>query len=222
MSGFQNSALNRAYKQELFDRIIGAIVKGCELMVSDCVKGRYLLSNHEEIIRTYLVQNYLDNDEKRYDIGLQGIDIRFEIEVPENYNPATISHIGRTDIKIVSEAWLRNREAYYIVECKRLDGEDVLNKLYVKEGVSRFVGAEPKYSSFYNKNIMLGFCVKRHNIKQSILKISAIHTCLISEESRGLTVCSDTKAYKIYESTYTKPEDLELKHIFYDMADIIA
>ena len=222
MSGFQNSALNRVYKEESFERIIGAIVKGCKLMVSDCVKNRYLLCNHEEKIRTYLVQNYLDNDEKRDDIGLQGINIRFDIEVPVNYNPATISHIGRTDIRIVSDDWFRNREAYYIVECKRLDGGDALNDLYVQEGVSRFVGDTPKYSSFYNKNIMLGFCVKKYNINQSVMKIAGIHTCLISEELRGLTICSDTRTYKIYESTYTKPQELELKHIFYDMADIIV
>ena len=65
MSGFQNPALNGAYKEQLFDRIIEAIVKGCERMVSDCVKGRNLLDNHEERIRTFLVENYLDNDEKR-------------------------------------------------------------------------------------------------------------------------------------------------------------
>lgn len=222
MSGFQNPALNRVYKEQSFNRIIGAIVKGCELMVSDCVKGRKLLDNHEEKIRTFLVENYLDNDEKRDDIGLQGINIRFEIEVPENYNPATISYIGRTDIRIVSDDWFRNREAYYIVECKRLDGGNTLNNLYVKEGVSRFVGDSPKYSSFYNKNIMLGFCVKKHDIKQNVTKIAKIHTCLIAEELRGLTICSDLRTYKIYESTYTKPRDLELKHIFYNMADIIV
>ncbi len=111
MSGFRNSALNRVYKEESFDRIIEAIVKGCELMASDCIKGQYLLDNHEEKIRTYLTHNYLDNDEKRDDLGLQGVNIRFEIEVPENYNPATISYIGRTDIRIVSDDWFRNRKA---------------------------------------------------------------------------------------------------------------
>lgn len=222
MSGFQNPALNRVYKEQLFNQIIGAIVKSCELMVSDCVKEENKLANHEEIIRTYLTQNYLDDDEKRDEIGLQGINVRFDIEVPENYTPTTISYIGRTDIRIVSDDWFRNREAYYIVECKRLDGGNTLNNLYVKEGVSRFVGDTPKYSSFYNKNIMLGFCVKKHDIKKIVTKIAKIHTCLIAEESRGLTICSDTGTYKIYESTYTKPQDLELKHIFYDMADIIV
>lgn len=107
------------------------------------------------------------------------------------------------------------------MECKRLDGGNTLNNLYVKEGVSRFVGDTPKYSSFYNKNIMLGFCVKKQDIKQNVMEITKIHTCLAAEESKGLTICSDLSAYKIYESTYTKPQDLELKHIFYDMADII-
>ena len=71
MSGFQNPALNREYKEQSFNLIIGAIVKGCELMVSDCIKEKNKLANHEEKIRTFLVENYLDNDEKRDDIGLQ-------------------------------------------------------------------------------------------------------------------------------------------------------
>lgn len=221
MSGFQNPALNRVYKEQLFARIMGAIVKSCELMVSDCVGENYFLDNHEERIRTYLVENYLDHDGKRNDIGLQGIDIRFEVEIPENYNPTTISYTGRTDIRILLRNWFSNRNAYYIVECKRLDGKNTLNDLYVKEGVSRFVGDAPKYSSFYNKNIMLGFCVTKHNIKQNVAKIAKIHTCMIPEESRGLTLCIDTSTYKIYESGYTKPRDLELEHIFFDMSDII-
>lgn len=222
MGGFQNASLNRMYKEEAFNRIIGAIVKGCELMVSDCIKEGRLLDNHEEKIRTYLTENYLDNDEKRDAIGLQGINIRFEIEVPENYNPVTISHIGRTDIRIVSDDWFRNKHAYYIVECKRLDGGDLLNNLYVKEGVSRFVGDTPKYSSFYNKNIMLGFCVKRHGIKQNVVKIADILTRFVAEELSRLTICSDMGICTIYKNTYTKPQDLELRHVFYDMADIIA
>ncbi len=222
MNGFQNSALNRAYKEEFFRKILRAIIKGCELMVSDCVNEKCLLDNHEEKIRTYLTENYLDNDEKRNEIGLQGFNIRFDIEVPESYNPVTQSYIGRTDIRIVSDDWWKNRGAYYIVECKRLDGGKVLNNLYVEEGVLRFVGDMPKYSSFYNKNIMLGFCVKKHNIKQNIMKIAGIHKRLIAEELRGITICCDEKAYKIYDSAYTKPQNLELNHIFYDLADVIA
>ena len=222
MSGFQNPALNKVYKEELFNRIVDAIVKGCELMVRDCTKGRRRLYNHEEKIRTYLTEHYLDNDEERGNIGLQGVNIRFEIEVPENYNPTAGTYIGRTDIKIVSDDWFRNRDAYYIVECKRLDSGSVLNNKYVKDGVSRFVGAVPKYSSFYNRNIMLGFCVKKHDITRNIIKIAYIHTNYISEESKGLTKCCDTESYKIYESAYTNPTDLELKHIIYDVADIIV
>ena len=198
MSGFQNPTLNRVYKERLFNKIIGAIVRSCEQMVRDCINERKVLDNHEEKIRTYLTENYLDHDDKRNDIGLQGINIRFEIEVPENYNPTTMSYTGRTDIRIVSDDYFRNRKAYYIVECKRLDGGAGLNSKYVKEGVSRFVGDAPKYSSFYDKNIMLGFCVKKLDIEQSVEKIADLHTRLIPEEEKTLTMCSDMGTYKIY------------------------
>lgn len=45
------------------------------------------------------------------------------------------------------------------IECKRIDGTADLNKKYVKEGVARFV--TQKYSSYYGRNVMLGFVVKR-------------------------------------------------------------
>ena len=37
MSGFQNSALNEVYRDELFQRIEDSIVKACGLMVCDCI-----------------------------------------------------------------------------------------------------------------------------------------------------------------------------------------
>ncbi len=222
MSGFQNSALNEVYRDELFQRIEDSIVKACELMVCDCIKEGCLLDNHEEKIRTYLVHNYLNNDDKKDDLGLNGIKIRFDIEILEGYDTTAINYAGRTDIRIVSDDWFKNRNAYYIVECKRLDGGNVLNTLYVKEGVQRFVGDLPKYSSFYNKNIMLGFCVKKHDIKNNVIKIENIHNHLIPESIGNIRICRDTCRCKIYESVYSKPKALKLKHLFYDFADIIV
>ena len=222
MSGFQDSALNKVYQNELFNRVEEAIVRGCELMVRDYKKGGCRLDNLEEVIRTCLVQNYLDNDDRKDDLGLRGIKVRFDIEIHEGYDPITISHKGRTDIRIVSDDWFKNRNAYYIVECKRLDGENTLNNLYVKEGVQRFVGDSPKYSSFYNKNIMLGFCVKKHDIKRNVIRIADVHARLIPESAGNISICCDMCMCKIYESTYTTPKGLQLKHIFYDLSDIIA
>ena len=64
--------------------------------------------------------------------------------------------------------------------------------------------------------------MKKLDIEQSVEKIADLHTRLIPEEEKTLTMCSDMGTYKIYASTYTKPKDLELKHIFYDVADIIV
>ena len=61
----------------------------------------------------------------------------------ENY-AGSGQHIGRVDIRILLKSDFEKDDAYYITECKRIDGSSDLNKKYVKEGVARFV--TEKYS----------------------------------------------------------------------------
>ena len=63
-------------------------------------------------------------------------DFYFDKEVPEQD--------GRADIKVLTRNCFEDDDAYYIIECKRLDNINTtgiagLNAEYIKNGICRFV-----------------------------------------------------------------------------------
>lgn len=221
MGGFQNELLNKNFKQSFYHTIIAALIAGCRLMVKDCFEHHVTIQNHEEKIRTHLLENYLENSNTRRLLGLDGVPVRFIAEVPENYDSTTDTYFGRTDIRVVSSNWFRNREDYYIIECKRIDGTLTLNKKYVEEGICRFIGETPKYSSYNNRNIMLGFVVKNMDCTIVIRAITDIHTEKIgSIIVKDITLVEDFEEYCCCESVYTG--GMSLDHIFYNISSIIS
>ena len=221
MGGFQNQLLNQNFKQNFYNIIITALMASCKLMVQECCSNKAGLPNHEEKIRTHLLENYLENEKTRCIIGLSDVPIRFLPEVPENYDMDNNTYIGRTDIRVLSSNWLSNPKDYYIVECKRIDGTKSLNQKYVDEGIGRFVGDSPKYSSYNNQNIMLGFVVKEIDCSVVISDISNIHTNRIgSLIDKDITIIENYKDYYLCESVYTNK--LYLSHIFYDISSAVS
>lgn len=221
MGGFQNQLLNQDFKQNFYNIIITALITSCKLMIENCRSNKSSIPNHEEKIRTHLLENYLENEKIRSTIGLSDVLIRFLPEVPENYDSDTNTYIGRTDIRVFSSNWLSNPKDYYIVECKRLDGTKSLNQKYVDEGMGRFVGDSPKYSSYNNQNIMLGFVVKEIDCSVVISAISDIHTKRIgSLIDKDITIVENSKDYYLCESVYTNK--LYLSHIFYDISSVVS
>lgn len=221
MGGFKNQSLNIEFGRNLYDAIIDALIAGCALMVDDCRKEGQKIPNHEELIRTRLVEQYLDNDDVRVTLGLDNMPIRFLPETLEGYNKNTGTYMGRADIRVTSTNWLFNRKDYYIVECKRIDGTKTLNKKYVDEGVSRFTSDPPKYPSYHHRNAMLAFVVKSVNRDTVISAIAKIHaTCLNTITTQNIAINQVTPEYSLCESMYSS--GLALKHIFYDVSDAIA
>lgn len=221
MGGFHNQSLNANFTQGLFRHIVKALILSCEMMVQNCSIQQLTLPNHEDKIRNYLLENYLENDNVRDIIGLKGIPIRFIPETPEGYDPKTNTYIGRIDIKVISSNYFGNRQDYYVVECKRLDGTPSLNQKYVDEGICRFTGDTPKYPSAYNRSVMLGFVVKNINWSVTIDTIANIHTKKLGDLIvQNLTVLANFNDYYLCESEYTN--GLSLFHIFYDISPIVS
>lgn len=107
-----------------------------------------------------------------------------------------------------------------ILKCKRLDGTKSLNQKYVDEGICRFVGDTPKYSSYNNKNIVLGFFVKDIDCSVVISEITDIHNERIGDIiDKDITPIVNSKDYYLCESVYTN--QLSLSHIFYDVSSVI-
>lgn len=221
MGGFQDCSLNLEFKSGMYHIIVLAIIKSCELMVkNDKIKG-ITVENHEEKIRTHLLENFLDNDKIRSDIGLSHIPLRFSPENLENYDPSSDTYVGRTDIKVVSNSWFHNRNDYYTIECKRIDGTKLLNKEYINKGVCRYIGESQKYSSYNSKNFMLGFVVKKIDYSKVLADISTIH---IDELKRyikqDIVIVERSDEHCLCESKYSN--GLLLAHIFYDLSNIVV
>ena len=221
MGGFKNQSLNMDFTNGLFATIIMAIKKSCELMLKNNINNGDAIENHEEKIRTHLLENYLDKDELRADIGLSDCHLRFWAESPENYDPLSNSYIGRTDIKVASKNWFNNRNDYFIIECKRLDGTTTLSKKYVTDGVSRFIGSTPKYSSYHKKNFMVGFIVRDIDFIELITDISSVHISELGNYVKcDISIKENDPPYYLCESEYVS--GLLLAHVFYDFSSIVA
>jgi hypothetical protein len=144
-----------------FEDILSKIIACYNTMISENVS----LSNNENKIRDYMLYNYLKKQSFKVEHSVT--NYLFDPELPENG--------GRIDIRIMPVNPFVNDDAYYIIECKRLDavnqnGTSGLNSEYIKEGVSRFVSS--KYSTHYKTNGMIGFVVDPIDINQNVSSIN--------------------------------------------------
>ncbi|MCL2695084.1 MAG: hypothetical protein FWE69_02025 [Clostridiales bacterium] len=220
MGGFKKESNNTVFEQNFFSSIVLHISQCCLKMRDDCRTAGESLYNHEDKISRRLVERYLNRD-------IMGL--RFILQNPEHYNTDTDTHKGRTDIKVVSLEWLfMNSDAYYIIECKRLDGKPRLNKEYVCEGISRFViMPSPKYSSYYGRNIMLGYIVVQSvNIDENTKNIDNLQRNLLADVTIGKMqlVDDDRKGFSRYQCSYQSNDNhnIELTHLFCDFSDVVC
>ena len=217
MSGTLNKNILDALYRANFEKITNYILVICELLVKDYEKKQLKLPNDENRIRSIMLEEYLKKKKGSFDMS----DYRFELEVPENY-VGSGQHIGRVDIRILLKGDFEKEEAYYIVECKRIDGSADLNKKYVKEGVARFV--TQKYSAYYGRNIMLGFVIKKIDISANAQLIEKLQNSDVDQNMHGnFKLFNSNNLTKSYRCMYQiQSGELELRHIFSDYSSIIG
>jgi hypothetical protein len=204
------------YKQE-FENILVAIINCYKLMIA-C---KIVLFNDENEIRNKLVGNkFLSNNQIRKKLGIT--DYLFEPEAPEKS--------GRADIKIISkEATFRDTQAYYIIECKRLDNKNTtgttgLNAKYIDEGIARF--ASKKYSMYDGTAGMIGFVVEKMDIQQNVSAINTLLTENFSQISTdeiltNKTIVSDFK-YSYFSRHKIDDVVKIIYHLMFDFSDNIT
>lgn len=170
MSGFKDASLNRLIAIKTLHFIVEKVLVCLDMMRDDCSNNSMKISNREPDICDFLFCNYLNNDAILQSVDLD--DFRFSSEVPENY--VNNKQIGRADFHVYSINEFRHRDRYFIIECKRIDGHLTLNREYINKGMRRFVGASPKYTSYYKSNCMLGFLVKKMNVPVNVSEINKL------------------------------------------------
>ncbi|WP_459926600.1 hypothetical protein [Flavobacterium covae] len=147
------------YQDNVFEFILTQIYNCYNKMLNDYS----FIENKENIIRNGLHKNYLENNQIREELNLTPYLFDTEVEL---YNDDD-SVKGRTDIKVYNAIErTKNTDAYYIIECKRIDGSNGLNEKYISNGINRFIENE-KYPSFKNVNGMIGFVVNSIDIEQN-------------------------------------------------------
>lgn len=197
-----------------FEKILSKITICYQLMKTDKV----VLDNDENKIRDILLLNYLKNDEIREKVDL--LEWHFEREVQEDHS------IGRTDIKVISPNTFKKQEAYYILECKRLDntnttGTSGLNAKYIENGIDRFI--TKYYSSYYRVNGMIGFVVEDLKIDENVKKINTLLTTSFSSITTKQKITKDSFIDDFeyhYNSVHTDKDNDELKiyHLMFDLS----
>jgi len=153
---------NKFYNTE-FENILAQIIACYNLMVSNKV----ILPNNENLIRDYILYSYLKKQWFKLQYGLT--NYLFDPELPENS--------GRIDLRVMPVNPLIDDDAYFVIECKRLNnvnqnGKTGLNAEYILEGICRF--ALEKYTNYYNANGMIGFVVEPMDIHRNITSINTL------------------------------------------------
>lgn len=211
-------AFSGIYYYSEFEELLRKITRCYKDMVaSDCQ-----LPNDENKIRDYLFVNYLNNDAVLR--NMQFGQYIFAREALEDFGD------GRVDLKIISLNTFENKQAYYIIECKRINsintqGKTGLNGEYVINGMNRFLN-EGKYSSFYGTNGLIGFVVSQLDIQTNMKEINTLAKAHLvgsyTQEIQPENFISDFQY--LYSSHHTKEngENIKLYHLMYDVSDKIV
>ncbi|NOQ26949.1 MAG: hypothetical protein GQ564_16435 [Bacteroidales bacterium] len=203
------------YNKE-FEEILSKITLCYKLMKSN---NENIPLNDENGIRDILLLKYLKNETIKKTTGIE--NYLFDRETSEDKST------GRVDIRIIPINPFINDEAYYIIECKRLDnrakrGTSGLNAEYIKNGINRFV--TEKYTSYFKTNAMIGFVVEQMDIHSNISDINF----LLKSEFKNINIDSKvTKEYFIpefefhYSSKHTSNNKSKIKlyHLMFDFSD---
>lgn len=189
--------------------------------VTDCYKmmvasNTQVPLNDENGIRDILYLDYLSNPDVKRDLNLN--NYLFDRETAESCSS------GRVDIRIMPVNPFISDDAYYILECKRLDnkasrGVSGLNYKYIDNGIQRFTTGF--YSSFYKLNAMVGFVVDSLDIHSNVEDINYLLETNFKQISTTdfLQKESFINNFEFHYSSIhlTKDEqDLKLYHLMFD------
>lgn len=198
-----------------FERVLSYVIIGYKQMLTDNVS----LINDENSIRDVLLYSYLKKTEfkKLHNIN----DFLFDKELEEN--------LGRIDIRVMPVNPFVSDDAYFILECKRLNskntsGKTGLNGEYIAEGICRFVSQ--KYSCYHQTNGMIGFVVDELDIDKNVTSLNVL---LNSQFPDAMKVKDISKRsivtgfeFSYYSSHTCKNNELLLYHLMFNFSDNIS
>lgn len=207
-SGFE---YNGIFYCKAFEEILSKVIICYNCMISQNVR----LRNDENSIRDFMLYNYLKKQwfKEKHEIT----DYLFDPELPEDK--------GRIDIRIMPVNPFISDEAYYIIECKRLDstnttGTTGLNAEYIAEGICRFVSK--KYSTYYRTNGMIGFIVESIDIHKNVTSINTLLNDSFTQANTTQTL-SNRNIVKGFNYSYHSTHNIDaieitIYHLMFDFS----
>ena len=210
--GFFNTKLNNMCQTLIYQDLENVIIQSIKYMNSVNANANFI----ENELTDIWISHTLMNDTYR---KLNNVTpYRFERESQENYLPA---RTGKTDIKVtISNISFNEVSSYYIIECKRIDGKQGLNKKYYTNGIKRFVSKSNSYYTAYNNKAMMVMYIKNEDI--DIQKcINSINTLQSSDNDislvNALRIIDDCQI----SSKYMLNNNLiEIKHFIFKVSNL--
>ena len=224
------STLNAAlfgYSQTRRDSYFESIMTVCVVVYNTIIRENIKLPNDENLIRDEFL-NYLKCSIFKKKFALA--NLIFDKETSEN--------TGRADIRVLpTKDEYVNDEAYYLIECKRLDNKNVLGKTglnaeYIKNGICRYVYGY--YSTFYNVNAMFGFVVEQMNITTNLNNINSLlpntyinqQKCLVNANAtQNITYNDFANGYPysyLSKHNHNSGKEITLYHLMFDFSKNIV
>ena len=174
--------------------------------------------NDENGIRDILLLDYLKNNTVKDELNIS--NYLFDRETSEDISS------GRVDLRVMPINPFISDDAYYILECKRIDnkarrGTSGLNYKYIKNGVARFT--TDFYSNHYNTNAMIGFVVEKVDIDGNIEDINFLLENNFKEIDISSAIVKENfiKDFEFQYSSKHKSKSkkvIKLYHLMFDFA----
>jgi hypothetical protein len=198
-----------------FERVLSYVITTYTQMLINNLS----LTNDENSIRDVLLYSYLKKSSFKKENGIN--DFLFDKELEENS--------GRIDIRVMPVNPFVSDEAYYILECKRVNskntsGKTGLNGQYIAEGICRFVSQ--KYSCYHQTNGMIGFVVDKLDIDKNVISLNTLLSSQFPEAKtvKGISKHSIVNGFDFsYYSTHTaNSNELLLYHLMLNFSDNVS
>jgi len=149
-----------------FEQILAGIV-----IVYSCIidtKTKVPLNDENAIRDIFLSKEYLKGEKFR---------AKYPPLANYHFDKETVENGGRADIRVLQVKPYKDDDAYYVIECKRLNninqnGKTGLNGEYISNGIARFVSE--KYQFYENTAGMVGFVVSKMNIHENVKCINQL------------------------------------------------
>jgi hypothetical protein len=156
-----------SYFNTTFEDILAGIIITYSCIIA--TKTEVPLNDENAIRDIFLSKKYLKNVKFR-EANPPLANYQFDAE--------TIENKGRADIRILQVKPYKDDDAYYIIECKRLNKDNQnwetgLNGKYISNGIARFTN-EKKYKFYNNTAGMVGFVVAEMDIHENICCINKL------------------------------------------------